>query len=101
MLGFARKAGALVCGSFAVEQNLRKRKVLLVVADEALSARAQEELERLCKANCVPFLLAGPPQRLGAAIGKQSKVVGVMEQAFSKRLQEIFLQAQRRGGVTV
>lgn len=101
MLGFARKAGALVCGSFAVEQSLRKRKVLLVVADEALSARAQEELERLCKVHRIPFLLVGPPQRLGAAIGKQSKVVGVMEQAFSKRLQEIFLQAQRRGGVTV
>ena len=101
MLGLARKAGGLIYGSFAVEAGLRKRRVLLVVADEALSSRSKRELERLCQCSKVALLSAGPEGRLGAAIGKQSKVIGITKQAFSQRLQEIFLQAQSRGGETI
>lgn len=99
MLGFARKAGALLTGTFSVEKGLRAGKVLLVVADEALSSRAREEMERQCQRCGVPCIVAGPAERLGTAIGKQSKVVGITKRAFSERLQEIFVEAQRRGGV--
>ena len=101
MLGLCRRAGALFCGTYAVEAGVRKGKVLLVVADEALSERSQSQLRQLCQKCSTAFLLAGPEGRVGQAIGKQSKVVGITKQAFSQRLQEIFLQAQSRGGVTI
>lgn len=100
MLGLARRAGAVLCGSFAVQKGLRAGKIRLVVADEALSQRARQELEALCRSCGRELIFAGPDGRLGQAVGKQSKVVGVTKQAFSQRLKEIY-HAQRRGGETV
>ena len=92
MLGLARRAGAVLCGSFAVQKGLRAGKIRLVVADEALSQRARQELEALCRSCGRELMFAGPDGRLGQA--------GVTKQAFSQRLKEIY-HAQRRGGETV
>ena len=54
MLGFARKAGALLTGTFSVEKGLQAGKVLLVVADEALEQPGAEEMERQCQRCGVP-----------------------------------------------
>ena len=69
-------------------------------AVKALSQRARQELEALCRSCGRELMFAGPDGRLGQAVGKQSKVVGVTKQAFSQRLKEIY-PAQRRGGESV
>ncbi|KAF0195439.1 MAG: ribosomal protein L7AE [Bacillota bacterium] len=90
MLGLAQRARAVISGTVACEQALKKGKAdLIVLADDA-AAEVREEYMFLCTKYKIPLLTVPSKAMLGSAIGKSPRVaVVIIEQNFGRRLKEL------------
>ena len=75
-LGLSMRAGKCLSGDFAVEEAVKKGKVLLLVLDEEVSEATRERYGN----KGVPVLFVKDP---GEAIGKpERKILGITEEGF-------------------
>ena len=85
MLGFAQKAGKVAAGEAAVENFLKKEKIVLLLVSEELSDNRREYWERQAEFYNVP-IVAVPISKLdlGWAIGSSPRgIVGLMDQGMA------------------
>lgn len=85
MLGFAQKAGKLAAGEAAVENFLKKEKIVLLVMSEELSDNRKEYWIRQAEyANIPIFAVEISKLDLGWAIGSSPRgIIGVLDQGMA------------------
>ncbi|NLJ80647.1 MAG: 50S ribosomal protein L7ae [Firmicutes bacterium] len=87
-LGLAQRAGRLASGEYAVEGQIRKNKValLIIAADAALNTL--KKFSSLAENQKLKFYILGKKEMLGHAIGKSPRaVLGVLDQGFAAVIQ--------------
>lgn len=84
VLGLARKAGALACGTHAVLDAVRAGKALLVLAANDISANTEKQVRDKTAFRSVPLeVLPFGAAELGHCIGKsETAAVALLEQGF-------------------
>lgn len=90
MLGFAQKAGKLAAGEAAVENFLKKDKIVLLIVSGEISENRMLFWKRQAEFYHVPLVTVDIEKLdLGWAIGSSPKaVIGIMEQGFADALQK-------------
>ncbi|MBO5366009.1 MAG: ribosomal L7Ae/L30e/S12e/Gadd45 family protein [Peptococcaceae bacterium] len=85
MLGFAQKAGKLAAGEAAVENFLKKQKIVLIVVSEEISENRMIFWKRQAEFYNVPLVTVDIEKiDLGWAIGSSPKtVIGIMDQGMA------------------
>lgn len=88
-LGIAQRAGALVTGTDAVRQALRRREVDLLILAKDGSEAQRKKLIPLAEARGVPRKSFGSMNELGAAVGRGPlAAVGVIRNEFAGELKK-------------
>lgn len=86
-LGLAQRAGKLASGDQTVEAYLKKGKAKYLLVASDVSPRTKEKLEKLCKAQGVPYGCALTRIEMGDAIGKSPRAaVLLLDSHFLKLL---------------
>jgi|SRR5690606_29077848 len=97
LLGLAARAGAIVPGTERVRLAAMAGQLAYAVVAEDASANAHDKLLPLLERRGVPHAVKYERATLGAAVGKAGlSVVGIAEQGFARRLEELM----GRAGVT-
>lgn len=87
MLGLARRAGKLVCGSDAVEKAARRGQVALLILAGDAGPNTTGRLEQVGRVTETPLLTVGDRQTLGHWTGKEERVVvGLTDPGFADRI---------------
>ena len=87
MLGLAKRAGKMVCGSDAVEKAARKGQVWLLILSGDAGPNTTGRLEQVGRVTGTPLLTVGDRQTLGHWTGKDERVVvGLTDQGFADRI---------------
>lgn len=87
MLGLAKRAGKLICGSDAVEKAARKGQIRLLILSGDAGPNTTGRLEQVGRVTETPLLTFGDRQTLGHWTGKEERVVvGLTDQGFADRI---------------
>ncbi|WP_127580694.1 L7Ae/L30e/S12e/Gadd45 family ribosomal protein [Paenibacillus koleovorans] len=86
-LGLAMRAGKLTTGDENVLKAIRSSKCSLVLMAEDASANTQKKFRDKCKSYSVRLLEHGSRHELGAAIGKEERVlIAVLDPGFARQI---------------
>ena len=84
LVGLAARARKICFGADSVEQEIKKKKVMLVLIAQD---RTKTKFQNLCKENNVESLIIGDIDTLSKSIGKQNKaIVGIKEENLAKQI---------------
>ena len=84
LVGLAARARKICFGADSVEQEIKKKKVMLVLI---APDRTKTKFQNLCKENNVESLIIGDIDTLSKSIGKQNKaIVGIKEENLAKQI---------------
>ena len=90
LVGLAARARKICFGADSVEQEIKKKKVRLVLIAQDSSDRTKTKFQNLCKENNVECLIIGDIDTLSKSIGKQNKaIIGIEEENIAKQIQKI------------
>jgi len=91
MLGLCIKAGKLAYGSDMVINNIKKKKVKLIILSEDASENTKKKFIELANENNLKIIIFGKKEDLNQKIGEENKVVfGVLDENFSKSIIKLF-----------
>nr|WP_155987744.1 ribosomal L7Ae/L30e/S12e/Gadd45 family protein [Gorillibacterium massiliense] len=74
-LGLAMRAGKLTAGDSNVLDAIRTGEAKLILIASDASDNAQKKYTDKCSYYQIPFLICGTREEIGAAIGKEERVV--------------------------
>lgn len=87
LLGLAQRAGKLSSGDFIVEKAMKKKTPKLVFLAGDCAANNEKKYIQLAELHHIPLRKVGSKETLGAAIGKEVRVVvAVEDDGFAKAL---------------
>ena len=90
LIGLSAKAGKISFGSDSVEDQIKKKKVKLVIMAEDSSERTKDKFKKLTEKNNIPCIIIGKIEELSKAIGKSNKaIIGIKDLNLSKEIQKI------------
>lgn len=90
LIGFAAKARKICFGADSVEQQIKKRKVYLVLVAKDASERTKDKFEKLCEEYNIKLIIDGEIELLSKAIGKNNKaIIGIEESNLANEIQKI------------
>ena len=90
LIGLVAKAKKLCFGSDSVEEQIKKKKVQLVIVAEDSSQRTKEKFKKLCEQYNLPIIISEQIQTLSKAIGKSNKaIIGIEEPNLAKEILKI------------
>ncbi|PTL39620.1 hypothetical protein C6Y45_04690 [Alkalicoccus saliphilus] len=75
LLGLMQRAGALITGEELVVKAVQSNKAKLVVLAEDASANTEKKISDKCRYYNIPLYRLGSRDDLGAAVGKERRVV--------------------------
>lgn len=91
LLGLAARARNICFGADSVEEEIRKRKVKLVIIAKDSSERTQKKFLTLSEDNNVPICIYENIENISKAIGKSNKaIVGVKDLNIAKEIEKIY-----------
>ena len=90
LIGLSAKAGKISFGSDSVEDQIKKKKVKLVIMAEDSSERTKDKFKKLTEKYNIPCIIIGEIEELSKAIGKSNKaIIGIKDLNLSKEIQKI------------
>ncbi len=90
LIGLSAKAGKISFGSDSVEEQIKKKKIKLVIIAEDSSERTKDKFKKLSEDNDVSYIIVGKMEELSKAIGKSNKaIIGIKDLNLSKEIQKI------------
>ena len=90
LIGLSAKAGKISFGSDSVENDLKKRKIYLVIVAEDSSDRTKEKFKKICEEFNVPIIFLGSIDILSKTIGKNNKaIIGIKDINLSNEINKI------------
>lgn len=100
LLGFARRAGKIASGEAAVEANLKKGKVTLLLLAEDLSPSVAEKYRQWCGDLGVPVLAFGEKISLGVSLGQSPRaLVAILDDGFARAIHEALSGASNQSSI--
>jgi len=95
-LGLAQKAGEIVAGFHAVLAAAEKGRVKLVIMAGDISGNTAEKVERFCLRGEIPFYYVADRDRVGKAIGRNSRaVLGITSRELASALERVLSSIDR------
>ena len=89
LIGLAMKAGKICFGADSVEEEIKKRKVKLLIIANDSSERTKNKFINICKKYKIPVITDGDIENLSKAIGKSNKaIIGVKDFNFANSIQK-------------
>ncbi|MFT9847815.1 YlxQ family RNA-binding protein [Aneurinibacillus sp. REN35] len=93
LLGLAQRARKLITGEELVIKAVRQNQVHLVILSDDASPNTRKKVTDKCGSYKTPCVTYGTRQTLGAALGKEQRVViGVTDAGFAARLMQLMNQ---------
>ena len=90
LIGLSAKAGKISFGSDSVENDLKKRKIYLVIVAEDSSDRTKEKFKKICEEFNVPIIFLVFIDILSKTIGKNNKaIIGIKDINLSNEINKI------------
>ena len=87
MAGLAFRAGRALAGSAACEKGLMFHQICLLLIQQGLSENSIKQFTGLCERSGAEWMLIGPEDDLGAAIGRPGvMLVGITDAGFAKAI---------------
>lgn len=89
LIGLSARARKISFGSDSVEEEIRKRKVKLLIIAKDSSERTKEKFEKLSKEYKIPTIIDGNIEELSKAIGKNNKaILGIKDGKMAEGIQK-------------
>ncbi|QGG48219.1 L7Ae/L30e/S12e/Gadd45 family ribosomal protein [Heliorestis convoluta] len=89
LLGFARRAKQIASGETAVEANLKKGKVALLIMANDGSPHAIEKYNLWCQDLGIKTIQVGTKASLGIALGQSPRtIVAVLDEGFARAIEQ-------------
>jgi ribosomal protein L7Ae-like RNA K-turn-binding protein len=93
MLGLAMRARKVITGEELVVKAVRQGQVQLVILANDASDNTKKKLTNKCASYEVPLVVYGERDALGAALGKEQRVVvGITDLGFAKKIHQLIVQ---------
>lgn len=73
LISIGTKAGLLTSGEFSTEKSIKEGKAKLVLLAEDASENTKKKFKNMCDFRQVPITVFGEKDRLGHAMGKESR----------------------------
>ena len=90
LLGLANRARKITSGEELTIKEIRSGKAKLILLSSDASVNTAKKITDKCKSYQVPFRIVENRQILGAAIGKESRVViAVLDNGFAQKLKSL------------
>ena len=90
LIGLATRARKICFGSDSVEEEIKKKKVFLIIVATDASDRTKEKFKKLSEEYQTPIIMQGEIEDLSKAIGKSNKaIIGIEEQNIASEIQKI------------
>ena len=88
----AAKAGKIVCGADAVNEQLIKNKVYLVIIAEDSSNKTKEKFIRISNEHKIKYFVVGKIDENSRYIGKKNKaIIGIVDKSFSEAISKVII----------
>jgi len=91
MLGLAMRAGKMVTGEEMTLKEIRNEKAALVILASDAGKNTQKKIKDKSSYYEIPLLDVFSTDEISAAIGKPRMVIGILDQGFARKLQELIL----------
>ena len=90
LLGLAARARKIAFGADSVENELKARKIKLIIVAEDSSERTKEKFSKLSEEYNVPIIIKGNIDELSKTIGKNNKaIIGIKDINLSNEIIKI------------
>ena len=90
LIGFAARARKICYGADSVEQEIKKKKVYLVLVANDASDRTKEKFVKLCEQYNIKTIIYSEIDLISKAIGKSNKaIIGIEESNIASEIQKI------------
>ena len=90
LIGLAARARKICFGADSVEEQIKKKKVYLVIVATDSSDRTKEKFKKLCEENRITIIVYEQIEILSKSIGKSNKaIIGIEEQNIAKEIIKI------------
>ena len=90
LIGLAARARKICFGADSVEQEIKKKKVYLIVIANDASDRTKDKFEKLSTTYKIPIIIEGEIEILSKSIGKSNKaVIGIQDSNLAKEIEKI------------
>ena len=91
LLGLASRARNVCFGADSVEEDIKKKKVKLVIIATDSSDRTKRRFIKLCEESQIPIFIYESIDKISKAIGKSNKaVIGIKDFNISKEIERIY-----------
>ena len=88
LIGLAMKAGKISFGADSVEEDIKKKKVKLIIVSNEASERTKNKFQKLSDEHQIPLMIDGTIEEISHAIGKSNKaIIGIRDENFAKSIQ--------------
>ncbi len=92
IIGLSARARKISFGADSVEQDIKKKKVKMVIVAKDSSQRTKEKFTNLCENYQIPIIIDSSIEELSKTIGKNNKaVIGIKDINMVKRYQKEIL----------
>ncbi|MBC9786042.1 ribosomal L7Ae/L30e/S12e/Gadd45 family protein [Heliobacterium chlorum] len=89
LLGLARRAGKIASGDSAVEANMKKQKVALLLVAKDASSGVTDKFSHWCADLKVPVVTFGQKESIGRALGQSPRsLVAVLDDGFARAIRK-------------
>ena len=90
MVGISAKAGKVVAGTDIVIENMKKRKLSLVIVAEDASDKTKKEMTFNCNKYNVKIKFFGDIDTNSKAIGKSNKaIIGILDKGLAESIEKL------------
>lgn len=84
LIGFSARARKISFGADSVEEQLKKKKVNLIILATDSSNRTKDKFQKLSEIYNIPIIIDGTIDSLSKAIGKSNKaIIGIQDKNMS------------------
>ena len=91
MLGLAMRAGKLITGEEMTLKEIRQQRAALVLVASDAGKNTQKKIKDKSSYYEIPLLDTFSADEISSAIGKPRMVVGILDAADAKKVQELIL----------
>lgn len=89
LIGLAMKAGKISFGADSVEQDIKKRKIKLLIIASDSSERTKNKFNNLKMEDNIPIIIDSNIEELSKTIGKPNKaVIGIKDKNFAEIIEK-------------
>ena len=91
LIGLSARARKISYGADSVENDIKRKKVYLVIIANDSSLRTKDKFKKIAEKNKIPIIIEGDIEELSKAIGKSNKaILGIEDINLSNEIQKMY-----------